>query len=114
LFSLIGCQAQIDPRESPYNWPAPDPDSPLIGTRWFFGVFGTQTIHFETAETVLFTEISGGTTRTSSHNYYYDKAIRNGMIGYLGRFSVTEDYMIITFHSYRNFGHSVNFARMEN
>ena len=113
IFILIfsaGCQEQIDPRAIQPSGPGPDPDSPLIGTNWFWdGGWGATSLYFENAETVLFTEQSGNQVR---HAYSYDKAIRKGQADTLGAFTVTENYERMIFSpTWRGYNHGANFTR---
>ena len=103
MFFLVSCQNQLDPREQAYRWPAPDPDSPLIGTRWINTDWGEQIIYFEDAETVVF---DGNT-----YAYTYDKAKLRGQADYLGGFTVTEDYQRMNFSNWTIYNHSVIFTR---
>ncbi|MCL2763115.1 MAG: hypothetical protein FWD36_07935 [Treponema sp.] len=107
IFSLIGCQAQIDPREKRPGGSGPDPDSPLIGTSWFWdGGWGAVTLYFESAETVLFNE-------EARHAYSYDKSTRIGQADSLGRFTVTNNYERMVFSpTWRNYPHGADFTRM--
>jgi hypothetical protein len=107
MFSLIGCQVQIDPRQERATGPGPDPDSPLIGTKWFWdGGWGEVILYFENPETVLFYNLS-------RFAYSYDKIIRTGEAVSLGRFTVTENYELLNFSpTWRNFPHEANFARI--
>ena len=104
VFSLAGCQVQTDPRDIRPGGPGPDPDSPLIGTRWLFGDWGEQIVYFETAETV---EFNG-----NSYTYTYNKETRNGHADYLSRFTVAENYENMTFHNWRQYGHPAHFTRV--
>ena len=93
VFSLYGCQEQIDPRDIRPNRPPPDPASPLIGTSW---VSPTETLYFESAETVMW----NGHTRL---HYWYDKDERNGEVDDIRWFSVMGDYEGMHFHAWRNY-----------
>ena len=109
IFSLFGCQEQIDPRADRTSGSGPDPDSPLIGTSWFWdGGWGEIMLYFESDETVLFNEQDRLT-------YSYDKATRYGQAVSLGDFSVTEHYEQMHFSpTWRGYPHDALFTRVNN
>ena len=102
----MGCQVQEDPRAIQPVRPGPDPESPLIGTSWIFSDFGDQIVYFQTAETVVF--------QNESYAYTYNAKTRTGRADYLNSFVVQENYERMTFLSWRNFGHSADFTRVNN
>ena len=111
LCILSACQEQIDPRDKGLSGIYPDPDSPLIGTSWFWdGGWGAVTLNFDTAETVLF--IEGASQFT--YKYVYVKSTRNGQADSLGRFSVTENYDRMIFSpTWRGYPHGADFTRID-
>ena len=102
-FSLMGtgCQAQIDPRNVQIPRPAPDPNSPLIGTRWYGGGRGIgstgELLYFESAERVIFTRTQNPPPNEQSLDYFFDSSRLRGEVPLLGEFVVTENYEGITF-----------------
>ena len=108
IFSLSGCQDQIDPRADRISGPGPDPDSPLIGTSWFYDAWGGAKLYFESAETVLLIIES----IESRHGYSYDKATRKGHAVSLGNFTITENYEQMNFSpTWRGYPHGALFTR---
>jgi hypothetical protein len=110
LFSFAGCQEQTDPRDTQLNWPPLDTDSQLVGTRWHWGDWGGATLFFETPETVM---SNLGDSEEFALAYVYNNTTRSGQVDTLGRFTVTGDYEKLNFSEWRNFGHGVEFTRIE-
>ena len=110
LCILSACQDQLDPRYDEFAGIGPDPDSPLIGTSWFWdGGWGEVTLTFDNAETVLFIEGSNQVR----HDYVYKKSNRIGKASYLGRFTVTENYNQMNFSpTWRGYSHGANFTKI--
>ena len=99
-----GCWEQIDPREPPYNWPAPDPDSPLISTKWRWDSgWENAVLHFGTAQTVWYNE--------DAYDYFFDKAIRRGEIVHIGIFTITGNYDTMDFSQWKSYPHGAHFIR---
>ena len=104
----MGCQDQIDPRDKRLEGPGPDPDSPLIGTRWFWDSGWEEiTLYFESAETLRYNE------ENPPISYWYDKALRNGHADTLGRFSVEGNYDGIVFSQWKQYPHGAVFSRVD-
>lgn len=108
----MGCQAQTDPRDVVPSGPGPDPDSPLIGTYWYWDSgWGESTLYFESAETMIWI---AGTSGETILPYSYGKEIRTGQVDTLGDFSVTEDYTELHFPMWRQYPHGADFTRVYN
>jgi len=110
---LMGCQAQIDPRDAQPDRPPPDLNSPLIGTTWEGrgrGGGGLVILYFESAERVIFNpELPG----ERFLDYHFSQATRRGNVATLGNFSVTEEYKAIEFYmNWRHYPCGADFARV--
>jgi hypothetical protein len=108
LFLLAAsCQVQLDPRETAYEWPAPDPSSPLIGTKWSWDSgweAEPRTLYFKDAETMIY-------NKQYPAAYKYDKAKRKGQVETYGDFSVDSGFTTIHFNEWKSYGHGADFAR---
>jgi len=113
LLFLAGCRPQTDPRDTQNDWPAPDPNSPLIGTRWSGGGRGgggVETLYFESAEQVILNE---KTANVLFLRYHYDKKSRRGYVNTLGNFTVTtEGYEKIDFPAWKQYPCGADFSRV--
>ena len=93
VFSLVACQMQIEPRDIVVPRPEPDPNSPLIGTRW---TSQTEVIYFESAERLIW-------NNTTGLDYWFDKDVRSGAAHDIGRFTVSANFDLVHFTAWRQY-----------